>query len=32
MNAHSPGGHTIFCTGDSMNGWTALCKYVFDVK
>jgi hypothetical protein len=32
QNAHSPGGHTIFCTGDSMNGWTTLCKYVFDVK
>jgi hypothetical protein len=31
-NAHSPGGHTIFCTGDPMNGWTALCKYVFNVQ
>jgi hypothetical protein len=31
-NAHSPGGHTIFCTGDAMNGWTALCKYVFNVQ
>jgi hypothetical protein len=30
-NNHSPGGHTVFCTGDSMNGWAALCKYVFNV-
>jgi hypothetical protein len=30
-NNHSPGGHTIFCTGDSMNGWLPLCKYVFNV-
>jgi hypothetical protein len=32
QNDHSPGGHTIFCTGDPMNGWVALCKYVFDVQ
>jgi hypothetical protein len=31
-NNTSPGGHTIFCTGNPMNGWTSLCKYVFDVK
>jgi hypothetical protein len=30
-NNHSPGGHTVFCTNDPMNGWAALCKYVFDV-
>jgi hypothetical protein len=29
---HTPGGHTIFCTGDPMNGWLPLCKYVFNVK
>ena len=31
-DAHSPGGHTIFCTGDAMNGWRSLCQYVFNVK
>jgi hypothetical protein len=29
---HTPGGHTIFCTNDPMNGWLALCKYVFNVQ
>jgi hypothetical protein len=31
-NANSPGGHTIFCTNNALNGWTPLCKYVFNVK
>jgi hypothetical protein len=31
-DGHSPGGHTIFCTGDAMNGWRYLCKYVFNVQ
>jgi hypothetical protein len=30
-NPHSPGGHTVFCTNDPMNGWIPICKYAFDV-
>ena len=30
-NMNSPGGHTVFCTNNPMNGWKALCQYVFDV-
>ncbi len=29
---HSPGGHTVFCNNDSMNGWMAPCKYLFGVN
>jgi hypothetical protein len=29
---HTPGGHTVFCTGDPMNGWLAICKYAFNVQ
>jgi hypothetical protein len=29
---HSPGGHTIFCTNDPLNGWAALCTYAFGIK
>jgi hypothetical protein len=28
----TPGGHTIFCTNSPMSGWSAICKYVFNVK
>jgi hypothetical protein len=31
-NPHSPGGHTVFCTNDSMNGWIPICKYMFGVQ
>jgi hypothetical protein len=31
-NAHSPGGHTVFCTNDAMNGWIPICKYLFAPK
>jgi hypothetical protein len=31
-NANSPGGHTIFCTNNTLNGWRPLCQYVFNVK
>jgi hypothetical protein len=31
-NPNSPGGHTVFCTNNPMNGWKALCQYVFNVK
>jgi hypothetical protein len=31
-NMHSPGGHTVFCTNDAMNGWIPICKYLFDVQ
>ena len=31
-NPHSPGGHTVFCTNDPMNGWIPICKYAFDVQ
>jgi hypothetical protein len=30
-NMNSPGGHTVFCTNNPMNGWKSLCQYVFDV-
>ena len=30
-NMHSPGGHTVFCTNDPMNGWIPICKYLFEV-
>jgi hypothetical protein len=29
---NTPGGHTIFCTGDAKNGWQSVCHYVFNVK
>jgi len=29
---HSPGGHTVFCNNDSLNGWMAPCKYLFGLK
>jgi len=25
----TPGGHTVFCNDNPMNGWIPLCKYVF---
>jgi hypothetical protein len=25
----SPGGHTVFCTGDAANAWLPVCKHVF---
>ena len=28
-NMHSPGGHTVFCTNDPMDGWIPICKYMF---
>jgi hypothetical protein len=31
-NMHSPGGHTVFCTNDAMNGWIPICKYLFNVQ
>jgi predicted NUDIX family NTP pyrophosphohydrolase len=27
-NNTSPGGHTVFCTDNSMNGWLPVCKHV----
>ncbi len=27
-NNVSPGGHTVFCNDNQMNGWIPLCKYV----
>ena len=29
-NGTSPGGHTVFCNDNPMNGWIPLCKYAFD--
>jgi hypothetical protein len=31
-NEHSPGGHTVFCTNDPLDGWIPICKYLFDVQ
>ncbi|HXK20423.1 MAG TPA: hypothetical protein VNG33_21585 [Polyangiaceae bacterium] len=31
-NATSPGGHTVFCNDNPMNGWLPLCKYVVGVN
>jgi hypothetical protein len=31
-NGASPGGHTVFCNDNPMNGWIPLCKYVFSVQ
>jgi hypothetical protein len=31
-NQHSPGGHTVFCTNDPLNGWIPICKYLFNVQ
>jgi hypothetical protein len=25
----TPGGHTVFCNDNPMNGWWPVCKYVF---
>ncbi len=31
-NGASPGGHTVFCNDNAMNGWIPLCKYVLNVN
>jgi hypothetical protein len=31
-DANSPGGHTVFCNNNPMNGWSAACAYLFGVK
>jgi hypothetical protein len=31
-NGASPGGHTVFCTSQTGNGWIPICKYLFDVQ
>jgi len=31
-NQHSPGGHTVFCQNDPLNGWIPICKYLFNVQ
>jgi hypothetical protein len=31
-NPASPGGHTVFCNDNPMNGWLPLCKYVVGVQ
>jgi hypothetical protein len=31
-NGASPGGHTVFCNDNQMNGWIPLCKYVCNVN
>jgi|HubBroStandDraft_1064217.scaffolds.fasta_scaffold03489_2 hypothetical protein len=31
-NGASPGGHTVFCNDNQMNGWIPLCKYVVNVN
>jgi hypothetical protein len=31
-NGQSPGGHTVFCNDNQMNGWIPLCKYVCNVQ
>ncbi len=30
-NNTSPGGHTVFCTDNSMNGWLPVCKHVLNL-
>jgi hypothetical protein len=29
---NSPGGHTVFCNNNPMNGWSPACAYLFGVK
>jgi hypothetical protein len=29
---NTPGGHTVFCTDNSMNGWIPVCKHVMGIK
>ncbi len=29
---NSPGGHTVFCNNNPMNGWLPACVYLFGVK
>jgi hypothetical protein len=31
-NATSPGGHTVFCNDNPMNGWIPVCQHVMGVK
>jgi hypothetical protein len=31
-NQHSPGGHTVFCTNDPLDGWIPICQYLFNVQ
>jgi hypothetical protein len=31
-NNASPGGHTVFCTDNSQNGWLPVCKHVLGVE
>jgi hypothetical protein len=31
-NGASPGGHTVFCNDNMMNGWIPVCKYVLNVN
>jgi hypothetical protein len=31
-NPTSPGGHTVFCNDNPMNGWIPVCKHVMGVK
>jgi hypothetical protein len=31
-NGTSPGGHTVFCNDNPMNGWIPVCKHVMGVK
>jgi hypothetical protein len=31
-NPTSPGGHTVFCNDNPMNGWIPVCKHVLDVE
>ena len=28
---NSPGGHTVFCTDNTSNGWAPVCKHVMGV-
>ena len=28
----TPGGHTVFCNNNPMDGWSPLCKYVLNVQ
>jgi hypothetical protein len=30
-NGASPGGHTVFCNDNPMNGWIPVCKHVMGV-
>ena len=31
-NGQSPGGHTVFCNDNPMNGWLPLCKHLVDTN